>query len=703
MKRTDTYASVNTPIHSDRKSSRKLKSKLDIHNVMDDLKLVCLCEQQCIEKFNIGEVLAGRKFFHSKNEVGKLQWLIDVLKLFYNIDQNKVTLMLNGHVVCRDAFLVYYGISQYKYYAAKKNIQNGNLIAIHGNSLRNYKRTIEDKCFTYLQSIMEHYGDVQPDSDEVHLPCHCLKSEVFMEFLNTIKDNTLEEDTPSYRSFMRIWETSFPNLKIPKKNRLGKCDVCARLSNDKLTLTRLTLPAWQLQRRNHIQNVYKERQENNRRIVFAQTYPALVTLIGIDRMNALRMPWQMPFPKSWLTKARPRYEVISLLDFGNNQSQLYHGLNCFPHDSDMTMTILYFRIRELRESGNVTPKLILHMDNCYRENKNRYVFAFCVMLLFNGWYKEVNLFFLPPGHTHAENDALFVPIAKGKWTTNCHSPKHFVDYFTPKCYRRYKQCTIPTLKEISFVYTWRNWLSPHMRDIQHHSSHRAFQFIKKDNGIEMFYKNSTVDQNWIGYHTSYGYQLLSSFPEGYPQILLPSLLENKDLKDIPSMYDFMDETNKHWWESFISNQSAFHLSLEETRMYNDNFWLQNIHIEDPIPVNIVTETPPQIIVNSHPVVHSEIIIGEIIAVVADDSETFWIAKVISFENNENDNDIVYNIHYFQQDKNGIWKLMKENRIGSIGTTTIDAILLTKINFTKNKMLPKRTIKKIESRLQKSVL
>jgi len=258
------------------------------------------------------------------------------------------------------------------------------------------------------------------------------------------------------------------------------------------------------------------------------------------------MPWQMPSPKSWLTKGRVRYEVISLVDFGNNQDEIYHGLNCFPHDSDATMTLLYFKLRELRENGIITPKLQLHMDNCFRENKNRFVFAFCIMLIYNGWYLMIELFFLPPGHTHAENDALFVPLAKGKWTTNCHSPKHFIDHFVPKCYQRYKNQNIPKYRDITYLYNWKNWLAPHIRNIQHHSQHRAFQFVKKNNEVEMFYKNSPLDANWIGYHTTYGFQLLTSYPNGFPLPLPPSILTNDELKDIPSMYEFMYDSNKHW-------------------------------------------------------------------------------------------------------------------------------------------------------------
>jgi len=78
------------------------------------------------------------------------------------------------------------------------------------------------------------------------------------------------------------------------------------------------------------------------------------------------------------------------------------------------------------------------------------------MLIYNGWFSTVEIFFLIPGHTHAENDALFVPLAKGKWRTNCHSPKHFMDFFVPKCYQRYKNQTIPTYRDITYLYSWKN-------------------------------------------------------------------------------------------------------------------------------------------------------------------------------------------------------------------------------------------------------
>ncbi len=190
-------------------------------------------------------------------------------------------------------------------------------------------------------------------------------------------------------------------------------DICVELANNSKSLSIDTHGLWSQQRRDHLCLVRLKRDENTRRIVNSRAYPNLVTVIGIDRMNAIKLPWQVPFPKSWITKNRLRYEVISVVDFNQYTHCMHHGLNVFPHDSDTTMTLLYFKLCELRISGKIGLKLQLHMDNFYRENKNRYMFAFCCMLIYHNWIEEVNIFFLLPGHTHAEVDATFVPIGKG--------------------------------------------------------------------------------------------------------------------------------------------------------------------------------------------------------------------------------------------------------------------------------------------------
>jgi hypothetical protein len=56
-------------------------------------------------------------------------------------------------------------------------------------------------------------------------------------------------------------------------------------------------------------------------------------------------------------------------------------------------------------SAQIPKKLFLQMDNCWRENKNRFVLAFCDRLVALGVFESVQLSFLPVGHTHEGRDS----------------------------------------------------------------------------------------------------------------------------------------------------------------------------------------------------------------------------------------------------------------------------------------------------------
>ena len=47
------------------------------------------------------------------------------------------------------------------------------------------------------------------------------------------------------------------------------------------------------------------------------------------------------------------------------------------------------------------------MDNCSRENKNKYVFAFCALLVELGIFRKIKVSFLMVGHTHEDVDQMF--------------------------------------------------------------------------------------------------------------------------------------------------------------------------------------------------------------------------------------------------------------------------------------------------------
>jgi hypothetical protein len=57
-------------------------------------------------------------------------------------------------------------------------------------------------------------------------------------------------------------------------------------------------------------------------------------------------------------------------------------------------------------------KLLLQMDNCVRDNKNRFLLTFLLLLTMKEMFEEVKLGFLVVGHIHEDIDGSFWYLPK---------------------------------------------------------------------------------------------------------------------------------------------------------------------------------------------------------------------------------------------------------------------------------------------------
>ena len=64
-------------------------------------------------------------------------------------------------------------------------------------------------------------------------------------------------------------------------------------------------------------------------------------------------------------------------------------------------------LTDLAAQHHFPPILWLQLDNPTGENKHKYLLAFTSWLLHLGWFKEIMISFLPPGHTHIDIDQMF--------------------------------------------------------------------------------------------------------------------------------------------------------------------------------------------------------------------------------------------------------------------------------------------------------
>lgn len=71
------------------------------------------------------------------------------------------------------------------------------------------------------------------------------------------------------------------------------------------------------------------------------------------------------------------------------QSYAFLDVHMWPHDSNLSINILLQILLDQSKAGGLPATLYLQLDNCFRENKNQFVFGFLGLLIHNNIFKEV--------------------------------------------------------------------------------------------------------------------------------------------------------------------------------------------------------------------------------------------------------------------------------------------------------------------------
>jgi hypothetical protein len=101
-------------------------------------------------------------------------------------------------------------------------------------------------------------------------------------------------------------------------------------------------------------------------------------------------------PKKHQSAKLSNYKAIFLVIAGGlvytdcpegKEAYVYIDITQFPCDCNLTITIVMDLLR--RYADKPARKLHVQMDNCFRENKNRYVLSWSWLLVHFGVYDEV--------------------------------------------------------------------------------------------------------------------------------------------------------------------------------------------------------------------------------------------------------------------------------------------------------------------------
>uniref|UniRef100_A0A1X7UA55 DUF7869 domain-containing protein n=1 Tax=Amphimedon queenslandica TaxID=400682 RepID=A0A1X7UA55_AMPQE len=98
-----------------------------------------------------------------------------------------------------------------------------------------------------------------------------------------------------------------------------------------------------------------------------------------------------------------------------NGKMVYAFLNImeYPHDLNLVIQVIIIEnSKKVSEKESRLPEVLyLQFNNCFKKNKNKYIFTFCSLLILKGVFKKVCINFLPVGHTHDDVDEFYSKIS----------------------------------------------------------------------------------------------------------------------------------------------------------------------------------------------------------------------------------------------------------------------------------------------------
>jgi len=198
------------------------------HSVSDIRALQC--HSNCLDSINSNTILKLRSQYLSKKHTERNKWLSNWLEC-NKISIGNDTYMYRWHVdgteVCINCWLSVTGATKYKLMNCTRTIHGNNNITRINHRL--------ESTLTWLKSYFYIVCDQMPTRNEYHLPCFLQWKDVLDE-LNTY---LISKEFKGYSQpqFAYLMKRNFPNVKLPKYTRLGKCDVCLDFKNKKLKAT----------------------------------------------------------------------------------------------------------------------------------------------------------------------------------------------------------------------------------------------------------------------------------------------------------------------------------------------------------------------------------------------------------------------------------------------------------------------------------
>ena len=195
-----------------------------------------------------------------------------------------------------------------------------------------------------------------------------------------------------------------------------------------------------------------------------------------------------------VTNGLPRSNVSLLHALNSREALDYHNMS--DGKEPIARPSINAEANSVLQFSKLPENLLLQLDNCAGENKNRYLFAYLSLLVARGVFKTIQLGFLMVGHTHEDIDAMFSRFSEKLRVSQTYTLPHLMDTL------RTSSASSPAPFMLTKVPDFKKYCDGYICDGQEtligHSKPLQFRFFMQDDTPVMQYKAHVGVLNWSG-------------------------------------------------------------------------------------------------------------------------------------------------------------------------------------------------------------
>jgi hypothetical protein len=344
-------------------------------------KKLSICSENCADPTKMSVVLdvyAKVSSWTQKSDLEKRTWLGTIVGLGKTMGPTSV--LTTGaplhKKLCQNCFCSYNGIANSTFYQRKKEVFNGRVNWEYCGSGKKNGRE-RGAAMQWLALYAKKCGDFMPHKEgEIHLPDYYW-THVYEKMIAEMANESGWGVLISKSRFRQMGKKEMPWIKIRKYKCFAKCTTCSKLDERIEKSFGYTKQYWKEKKDKHLRWQMHEREKyykHGRKSRDPAGSKKCVT-ISIDSMDHSKtaLPSKARDDKETEHAAKLHTHLTGVLVHGVvTEALCYTWHDRFPAASDVVMTIILDTLAKITKSrGKLPPTLYLHLDNCWRENKNK--------------------------------------------------------------------------------------------------------------------------------------------------------------------------------------------------------------------------------------------------------------------------------------------------------------------------------------------